>query len=545
MGSDGTLAGQETRAGHEAARARRDTISDALRRTARRHRDRNALSFGERRWSFAALDRAVDRVAHGLTEAGLTRGDRLGALGRNSDAYLILWLACARAGLIHVPVNYALTGRELRYIVEQSGARALIVDPALAGNAREALDEAAAPWFGTLFGGARDFAGGAQGLDVLRLAQGDGAVEPVEARIADDDVVQLLYTSGTTAAPKGAMMTSRGLLAEYLSCIIALDFGPGDRALAALPLYHTAQMHAFTMPQLLAGAETVLIEAPAPETCLRLIEEHRLTSFFAPPTVWISLLRSPDFARRDLSSLARVYYGASIMPVPVLEELRARLPGAGAYNCYGQSEIAPLATVLRPEEHDARPASCGRPVFNVETRVVDDAMQDVAPGERGEIVHRSAQLMAGYWDKPQETEEAFRGGWFHSGDVGIMDEAGYITVVDRVKDVIKTGGTIVASREVEEVLFTHPAVSEVAVIALPHPRWIEAVTAVVVLRPGASAGAEELIAHCRTGLAPFKVPKRILFQDDLPRNTAGKLLKRELRTHYAALDWSGDEKQGA
>ncbi len=532
MGSDETLAGRE------AARARRDTISDALRRTARRHRDRKALSFGDRRWSFAGLDRAVDRVARGLLEAGLVRGDRLGALGRNSDAYLILWLACARAGLIHVPVNYALTGRELRYIVEQSGARALIVDPALAGNAREALDAATGPWFGTLFGGS-------QGLDVLRLAEGDGPVEPVDVPIADEDVVQLLYTSGTTAAPKGAMMTSRGLLAEYLSCIVALDFGPGDRALAALPLYHTAQMHAFTMPQLLAGAETVLIEAPAPETCLRLIEEHRLTSFFAPPTVWISLLRSPDFARRDLSSLARVYYGASIMPVPVLGELRTRLPGARPYNCYGQSEIAPLATVLRPEEHDDRPASCGRPVFNVETRVVDDAMQDVAPGERGEIVHRSAQLMAGYWDKPEETEEAFRGGWFHSGDVGIMDEAGYITVVDRVKDVIKTGGTIVASREVEEVLFTHPSVSEVAVIALPHPRWIEAVTAIVVLRPGTSAEAEDLIAHCRTGLAPFKVPKRILFQEDLPRNTAGKLLKRELRVQYAALPWPGDEVQGA
>lgn len=538
MGSDETLAGRDTHAGHEAARARRDTISDALRRTARRYRDRNALSFGDRRWSFAGLDRAVDRVARGLLETGLTRGDRLGALGRNSDAYLILWLACARAGLIHVPVNYALTGRELRYIVEQSGARALIVDPALAGNAREALDAANGPWFGTLFGGGTD-------LDVLRLAQDDGDPEPVDVRIADDDVVQLLYTSGTTAAPKGAMMTSRCLLAEYLSCIIALDFGPGDRALAALPLYHTAQMHAFTMPQLLAGAETVLIEAPAPETCLRLIEEHRLTSFFAPPTVWISLLRSPDFARRDLSSLRHVYYGASIMPVPVLEELRTRLPGARPYNCYGQSEIAPLATVLRPEEHDARPASCGRPVFNVETRVVDDALHDVAPGERGEIVHRSAQLMAGYWDKPEETEEAFRGGWFHSGDVGIMDEAGYITVVDRVKDVIKTGGTIVASREVEEVLFTHPSVSEVAVIALPHPRWIEAVTAIVVLRPGTSAGAEELIAHCRTGLAPFKVPKRILFQEDLPRNTAGKLLKRELRAQYGTLAWPGDEAQGA
>jgi len=266
---------------------------------------------------------------------------------------------------------------------------------------------------------------------------------------------------------------------------------------------------------------------------LRLIEEHGITSFFAPPTVWISLLRHDDFGRRNLTSLRHVYYGASIMPVPVLEELRARLPGAGPYNCYGQSEIAPLATVLRPEEHAERPASAGRPVLNVETRVVDADMNDCPPGTQGEIVHRSPQLLVGYWDKPQETEEAFEGGWFHSGDVGVMDEAGYLTIVDRIKDVIKTGGTMVASREVEEALFTHPAVSEVAVIALPDPKWVEAVTAVVVLRRDHQATEAELIAHARQTLAPFKLPKRIFFADTLPRNTAGKLLKRELRKQFA------------
>ena len=217
---------------------------------------------------------------------------------------------------------------------------------------------------------------------------------------------------------------------------------------------------------------------------LRLIEQQRITTFFAPPTVWISLLRHPDFATRDLSSLRKIYYGASIMPVPVLHELRERLPRARPFNCYGQTEIAPLATVLRPEEHDARPASCGRPVLNVETRVVDPDMNDVPPGTHGEIVHRSPQLLIGYWDKPAETAEAFAGGWFHSGDVGYFDDEGYLYIVDRIRDVINTGGVLVASREVEEVLFTHPAVSEVAVVGLPDDKWIEAVTAFVVLRPG-------------------------------------------------------------
>ena len=221
------------------------------------------------------------------------------------------------------------------------------------------------------------------------------------------------------------------------------------------------------------------------------------------------------------------------MPVPVLHELRARIPGVRPFNCYGQSELAPLATVLKPDEHDARPASVGRPVLHVQTRVVDLDMNDVPPGVQGEIVHRSPHVMLRYWDKPDATAEAFAGGWFHSGDVGVMDAEGYLTVVDRIKDVINTGGVLVASREVEDALFTHPAVAECAVIAVPDERWIEAIAAVVVLREGMEATEEALVGHARQTLAPFKVPKRVFFADALPKNTAGKLLKRELRVRYA------------
>ncbi|RYI79599.1 MAG: acyl-CoA synthetase, partial [Acetobacteraceae bacterium] len=296
--------------------------------------------------------------------------------------------------------------------------------------------------------------------------------EALGEEVGEEDLVQIMYTSGTTGAPKGAMMSHRGLLAEYASCIIELEMLRGDRGLAALPLYHTAQMHAFTMPQLLNGAFTLLIDAPQPALVLELIERERITTFFAPPTVWISLLQHPDFARRDLSSLEKVQYGASIMPVPVLQELRARLPRARPFNCYGQTEIAPLATVLRPEEHEARPGSIGRAAMNVETRVVDAEMRDVGPGERGEVVHRSPQLLMGYWNMPEETARAFEGGWFHSGDVATIDAEGYLSIVDRTKDLINTGGVLVASREVEEALFTHPEVAEVAVIAVPDPKWI-------------------------------------------------------------------------
>lgn len=258
---------------------------------------------------------------------------------------------------------------------------------------------------------------------------------------------------------------------------------------------------------------------------------------FAPPTVWISFLRHPAFDEHDLSSLEKLQYGASIMPVPVLRELRGRLWAPRLYNCYGQSEIAPLATVLRPEEHDEEKlASAGKPILNVRTRVVDPEMKYVGPGELGEIVHRSPQFMVGYWDKPEETEEAFAGGWFHSGDLGYMDEAGYLYVVDRVKDVINTGGILVSGREVEDVLYDHEAVSEVAVVALPDEKWIEAVSAVVALRSGTESDealAEELRARARERLAPFKVPKHVFFVDDLPRTASGKILKRELRARFA------------
>lgn len=508
-------------------RARRNTISDAFRRAARRNGPRVALTFGERSWTYMAMDRAVNRIAGRLVDLGLAPGERVAAFGRNSDAYLLLWLACARAGLVHVPVNYALKERELSYILGQSGSRAVFCDPALVATADAVAPGLGIAIRGTIHGGAGD--------DMLSIARDEArSGEVIESGVGHDDLVQFLYTSGTTADPKGAMMTHRALLSEYMACLSELEMSHRDKALAALPLYHTAQMHVFTMPQLLVGASTVLIEAPAPDRCLKLIEEHRITSFFAPPTVWIGLLRHPDFDRRDLSSLTHVYYGASIMPVPVLEELRRRLPGARPFNCYGQSEIAPLATVLRPEEHEARPASCGRPVITVETRVVDADMKDCPPGVQGEIVHRSPQLLVGYWNKPEETREAFAGGWFHSGDVGVLDEEGYLYVVDRVKDIIKTGGSMVASREVEEALFTHPAVAEVAVVALPDDKWIEAVTAIVVLREGSEAGESELIAHAKANLAPFKVPKRVIFRADLPRNTAGKILKRELRDEYAS-----------
>jgi fatty-acyl-CoA synthase len=251
--------------------------------------------------------------------------------------------------------------------------------------------------------------------------------------------------------------------------------------------------------------------------------------------VWIALLRSPLLDKTDLSSLRKGYYGASIMPVAVMREILERLPQLELWNLYGQTEIAPLATMLGPEDQLRKPGSCGRAVLNVQTRVVDEAMRDIRPGEVGEIVHRSPHVMLGYFHDDERTAAAFEGGWFHSGDLGTIDDEGYITVVDRKKDMIKTGGENVASREVEEAIYRLPQVSEVAVVGISHPRWVEAVVAVVVLKAGQNLSEAEVLAHCGASMAGFKAPKRVVFVDALPKNPSGKLLKRQLRQAHADL----------
>ena len=516
----------------------RSTIGDIISRSARRVPEAMALTFADRVYTYRELDDASTRVAAKLLSLGLKKGDRVAAFGKNSDAFVLLWLGVVKAGLVHVPVNYALTGRELAYIVKQSGARAVFADDALI----PIFEACGAPvdHLGTLRSGSGSAASPRSGRhDILAWSRGsvsDEAVHALDIAIDDHDVAQILYTSGTTADPKGAILTHAALVHHYASSAIALDARASERQLHALPLYHSAQMHVFLMPSLMLGAPNWLLETPDPAHVLDAIAKHDIAAFFAAPTVWIAVLALLEKNPERAKALKKAYYGASIMPTPVLQALRSLLPDLGFFNCFGQSEIGPLATVLRPEEHEARPASAGRAVPFVDLRVVDDDLNDVAAGEVGEVIYQSPQLCLGYWEKPDETAEAFAGGWFHSGDLARIDAEGFITIVDRKKDVIKTGGVIVSSREVEEAIFTHESVREVAVIPLPHPKWIEAVTAVVVLKESAQADETTLIEHVKSLLAPFKVPKRVFFVDALPKNTAGKLLKRELKTRFSPKD---------
>ncbi|MEI7445298.1 MAG: acyl-CoA synthetase [Burkholderiales bacterium] len=516
---------------------RSQTLGDLLRRTAARLPNKPAIRCGSVAWTFAEFDAVVNRLANGLAAgragAPVRAGDRVAVLSRNSHAFAALRFALARLGAVLVPINFMLNADAVAYILRHSDARLLALGPDLValGQAAAAKDTAVEHmvWLE-----GEDPAEPPAGLPAFAQLLADDATAPA-AELDGRMLAQIIYTSGTESLPKGAMLTHEAVCWEYVSCVVEGEIAESDTLLHALPLYHCAQLDVFLGPAVYVGASSVITGKPTPDNILALLAAHRVDSFFAPPSIWIALLRSPAFATTDLSALRKGYYGASIMPVAVLKEMAERLPKVRLWNFYGQTEIAPLATVLKPEDQLRKAGSAGRAVLNVETRVVDDAMRDVAVGEIGEIVHRSPQLLTGYFNDPERTAAAFEGGWFHSGDLATIDDEGYITVVDRKKDMIKTGGENVASREVEETVYRFEGVSEVAVVGLPHPYWIEAVTAVIVRKPGFESMTEEQVtAHCRAQMAHFKVPKKVIFVDALPKNPSGKLLKRELRVAYEA-----------
>jgi fatty-acyl-CoA synthase len=514
------------------AAARRHALGDLLARTAARTPHHPALIWRDETDSYAELDAVVNRTANALAARGIGRGDRVAVFSHNCREFAVAYFALAKLGAISVPINFMLNAEEVAYILEHSGATGVIAEDALEPVITPAIGDRSMTVRGWIA-----LAGSAtpDGWDsVADWFAHDDATAP-DVLVGDDDPIQLMYTSGTESRPKGAIMTSRALIQQYVGCIVDGGMTSDDVEAHALPFYHCAQLHCFLTVDVYLGATSIVLPGPDPALILATIARHGVTKLFCPPTVWIALLRHPAFDSTDLTSLRKGYYGASPMPAEVLRELAARLPDVALWNFYGQTEMAPLATILQPHEQLTRIGSAGRASLNVETRIVDDHDEPVPPGTVGEIVHRSPQATVGYWNDPVKTAEAFTGGWFHSGDLGVMDADGYLAVVDRKKDMIKSGGENVASREVEEAMFEHPAVAEVAVFGIAHPYWVEAVTAVVVLKPGATVTADELIEHARSRLAGYKRPKYVELVATLPKNPSGKILKRDLRETYADL----------
>ncbi len=506
-------------------------IADMLRRTAYHYPDKNALVFNDTVRTYSELEKECNQVGNALAALGVKKYDRVAILAHNTHHHVLTWMGCTKIGAIYLAINYLLKGNDIAYCINHSESKVFIVEDTLYPQIEEILNEI--PSVKTLIwssqGAGQQAEKGFTDFDSWYAAY--PATEPdVVLRI--EDPVQMTYTSGTESLPKGVIISNQSLIAQYMGCIIDGNYADSDININALPIYHCAQRDVFMNPIFWLGGTNILM-GPDIGMVLANIAKYKATMFFAPPTVWIGMLRHPDFGKYDLSSLIKCYYGASIMPMEILREMLQKFPKAGIYNYYGQTELAPYHTILKAKDAMEKIGSAGMGGLHMETRIeADDGSEITDTDVAGEICGRGPHVMTMYFKEPEKTEEAMKGGWFHSGDLGVLDSDRYITVVDRKKDMIKTGGENVASREVEEAIYLHPDVEEVAVIGVYHPKWVEAVTAVVKLKAGKTISEDELIAHCRQKLSLFKVPKKIIFVDELPKTPTGKILKRDMRKQY-------------
>jgi fatty-acyl-CoA synthase len=508
------------------ARSRRLVLPQLLARSARRCPDTPALVFAGRALTFAELQARVAGLAASFTARGIGSGDRVAILMVNRPEFVEAFLACQAIGACAVPVNFRLVAGEVSYILDNAEVRALLCDENLAGVA-EAVSAAIEIRIAVGAGPA-----GFEAYEAVIAGDDDAAAT---ADPDDEDLAFLMYTSGTTGRPKGAMLSHQNLVCNTLNWIQELGATDADVWLSGLPLFHIGGLNGI-LPFLALGAPSVIEPSTGFDAgrSIDLLIAHGATMCFFVPTQWRDICRHPEVVRLRDGPLRTAMWGASSSPRETLELMSRALPGVDIVSAFGQTEMSSNTTMLKGPDAIRKMGSVGRPMVNVEVRVVDDQGADVAPGEVGEIVYRGPTVMQGYFAAPEATAQAFAGGWFHSGDLVREDADGYLYVVDRKKDMIISGGENVYPAEVERVLLEHPAVAEAAVIGTEHPRWVETPLAVVVLRPGVDATADALIGHCAARLAGYKRPTAVRFVDALPRNAGGKVLKRELRTRYGS-----------
>lgn len=494
-------------------------ISEALDRAARHFADRPAVIFEGETLTYARLRAEVDRAAHGLEALQVRPGDRVALFLPNIPAFVIAYEATQKVGAIAVSVNTMLTTEELHHVLTDSGAGTVFTTSELLPRLLPLVGrDVAAERVIVCEGDAGPY------MVLQELGSGyDGSFRP--RRMDRNDPAAILYTSGTTGKQKGAVLSHGNVVSNIEATAHALRIDPDDRLLLFLPLFHCFGQNFILNSAFAAGAAVVMHRRFVPETVLSSIRQESVTLFFAVPAVYIGLLN----AEVDLAVLASVRYyfsAAATLPIEVADRWRERT-GHVIHEGYGLTETSPFASYNHQWEH--RPGSVGTPIEMVEMRVVGSDDDDVAAGEWGEILIKGPNVMLGYWNRAEETDEALRGGWFHTGDIGYRDEDDYVYLVDRVKDMINAGGYKIWPREVEEVLYAHPAVAECAVVGMPDRVKGEATRAVIVTRVGMSVRAEELEGYCRQHLAIYKVPQRFDFVAGLPKSATGKILKRVLR----------------
>lgn len=505
------------------------TIGGLLRSSSVRFPGRTALVFGTERLSYLALETRANRLARGLIGRGAARGIKVALLARNSHAFVIAHFAIAKSGAALVPVNYLLGERELADVLDHCDARFLLFSEEYADRIDSirarlskvelfvSLGEKAPSW--------------ATPINVLT---GNEFAEMPEAEVSENDDYLVMYTSGTSGNPKGVVLTHRARVHQAIQCIVDHHIDSDQVILLPVPLFHTGGLNTCLVPALLAGATVVLFEKFDVIEVLRAIERERVTFLFTVPGPVMTMVESPELHKVDIGSLRWLMYGGAPMPQEMLRRVSARLPGVRFIQGYGATEASQLL-VLDWRDHARKSGTTGRVSAFAEIRLAGERGREVTIGEPGEILARGPFVMKEYHRDPEATADALRGGWLHTGDIGSMDAEGFITIVDRKKDLIISGGENIYPREIEELLYAHPAVQDAAVFGVPDERWGENVCAAIVRKPGASLTEGEVVDYCRRHLAAYKKPKLVEFLDSLPRTPIGKIAKQALRDRH----WRG------
>ncbi len=512
-------------------------VGDILERAERLYGGRLAVVDGETRYTYAEAGRRIRRLAAGLLGLGLPAGAHIAILANNSHRYYETYFAAHYAGMPLAPLNIRLAGEELAFIIRDGDIRALLVGPEYLPLLAEFRDRL--PDLRHVI--VLDDTAPAGDHTYESLIEGSAPLAAAARDWAEDDLINLCYTGGTTGRPKGVMLTQRNVVSNAEHVQMTFPFSEDDVWLHVAPLFHLADAWACYV-MTMAGATQVCVPGFTPDGFLEAVQAEGVTATILVPTMINFVVNHPQVRDYDVSSLRLILFGASPMAVDRIQAARA-LFGPVLCQAYGMTETAPVLTAQRLEwlDYDTpagieRLASCGREVMGVRLRIADAAGADVAPEGVGEIIVRGPNIMAGYWKRPQETAEALRDGWMHTGDIARMDADGFVYIVDRAKDMIISGGENVFTTEVENALYEHPAVLEAAVIGIPSERWGEAVHAIVVLRPGATATEADLVSFCHDRIAGYKCPKSVDFHSEpLPKSGPGKILKTELRKPF----WAG------
>jgi long-chain acyl-CoA synthetase len=506
------------------------TLAELVSDVAQRNGSKPALIFADTRIRYAELNTQIERAANGLAARGVAKGDRVALLVPNIPEFIVAYYAILRLGAIVVPINVLFKAEEIAYVLQDSEANAFVLFAGFAPQGIAAVEKVPSVSNVIVVG---DVA--TRGTTSWEALTDASAPQRVPVNVTPGDIAAICYTSGTTGRCKGAMLTHRNLIAncEQMERMQRGCAKESDVLLLVLPLFHIYAMNCAMNAYLRAGATIVLIRRFDALQVLELIQKHRCTIFHGAPPMYITWVNTPTLGDYDLSSMRFACSGAAPLPVQVLDRFRV-VTGVEITEGYGLTETSPV-THFNCAAAVSKPGTVGLPIPGVEVRLVDDEDRDVAPGEPGEIICRGENITIGYWRNPPATADAMRNGWFHTGDIATIDEDGYYRIVDRKKDMINSGGFKVWPREVEEVLFKHPAVREAAVVAMPDAYWGERPIAFIALKEGQSATQEELIAYCKEYLASYKAPYLLTFRDELPKSPTGKVLRRVLREEARQL----------